>query len=425
MTLNDNELLTDNLPKCKIIKYNKSQTTFNNNINNKVKQDRKMTTTLSSAQLKDIKNDIFTIYNIIKDKKLKNMQNNKKSKSKNKKYGNFKTNKCNENKYELYNREDLAYKIYHDYQKINFNSENLNFLERMELYGIKRNLKNIKIKEYLNLKSPKMPEKKRKKIFDSLINDCLIRKNKFEKRLKIDKNEKNEKKLSQKKINEIISRLYSAKKNNNKKNDKTKDININIKTISNNERTKDINNKKQKKISKCHSQKNMNKINELIKRLYYKEINKKDILYKLYLQKVDELLINNNGNNTKTNYNFSNNNNNNKNINSLNDYLKNVNKTKYIFKDDNSLINGNTESINNNTNNLQNNYFTTFAPNSNKEEDNNNNIKIIINDNGNENGIKLNNNEFYFLSNQNRNNNNNNSNNLKMSILIDNFFCNK
>ena len=66
------------------------------------------------------------------------MQNNKKSQSKNKKHGNFKTNKCNENKYELYNREDLAYKIYHDYQKINFNFENLTFLERMELYSIKK-----------------------------------------------------------------------------------------------------------------------------------------------------------------------------------------------------------------------------------------------------------------------------------------------
>ena len=84
-----------------------------------------------------------------------------------------------ENKYEIYDLDKLSYQIYHDYQKINFNDTS-NFLDRMELYNIKRCLKDIKIKEYLNIKSPKISELKRQKIFDNLINDVKIRKNKRE-----------------------------------------------------------------------------------------------------------------------------------------------------------------------------------------------------------------------------------------------------
>jgi hypothetical protein len=58
-----------------------------------------------------------------------------------------------------------------------------------------------------------MPENKRKKVFDSLINDWLKRKNK-KTNLSIVKNEK---KINQKKMDEIVTRLYSTKLKHKKK----------------------------------------------------------------------------------------------------------------------------------------------------------------------------------------------------------------
>jgi hypothetical protein len=364
---------------------------------------------LSSSQLENIKNDIYAIHTMAEQKKFKSSISNTK-KSKNDKYE--KKNNICENKYEIYNKDNLAYQIYHDYQKLHFNDENLNFLERMELYGLKRSLKDIKINEYINIKSPKLPEKQRKKIFDSLINDCTIRKKKKE---KLNQNIfKISQKVNKKRMEEIVNRLYNAKKIKKIKIPNEKEINIKINPVDkeciNNKKNKKTNNQNIKTINKCNSTKNMNKIYELNRRLYYNEINKKDIQYKMFLQKVDELLgINNKKiiNNMMEIPDFSNSsgkiNNVKEDILSYsqlenlrkiqnNERQKNYSKSnrlkeKYVFKDDNSLVDngGGSNNINGNNNNDD----------------------------------KKQNNDLFYSSNQ------NNIKNLKISIIIDNFFCNK
>ena len=407
--INNKEYSTENLNKNKKLKYNNSLTTFNskNNINNKV--ERKLMSALSSSQLVNIKNDIYAIYTMAEQKKFKSSINNTK-KSKNEK----KNNNC-ENKYEIYNKDNLAYQIYHDYQKLHFNDENLNFLERMELYGLKKSLKDIKINEYINIKSPKLPEKERKKIFDSLINDCTLRKKKKE---KLNQNIfKINQKVNKKRMEEIVNRLYNAKKIKKIKIHNEKEISVKInpldKEVINNKKNKKANVQNIKTINKCNSTKNMNKIYELNRRLYYNEINKKDIQYKMYLQKVNELLGINNIkiiNNMMEIPDFSNSigkiNNvkddflsysqleNLRKVQKNNERQKNYSKSnrfkeKYVFKDDNSLVDNGGGSNN-------------------------------INGNGNNNNDdKKQNNDLFYSSNQ------NNIKNLKISIIIDNFFCNK
>ena len=433
-------------PKDKKLKYSHSITTINN-INHKNKYEKNSTRTLSSSQLKDIKNDIYSIYNTIKANKQKYLKNKKiKNKSISTEY-NINKNKYNEKKFEIYDMNNLAYKIYHDYQKLHFNYKKIPFLKRMELYRIKKSLKDIKINEYLKLKSPKISEEKRKKIFDNLTNDVIIRKQKKE--LNSNIVEKNEKKISQKKVNEIIKRLYTNKKNNIiKKEDINKDNNENNEKESNDKNF----HKKRNKINKCNSQSNINKINELNQRLYYNHFQKQDIPYKLFLQKIDDILNTNNINNKSINKNLSNDKSGNNIIN--NDYmsysqLENLRKNKmnnpiiniktlnilkvsdYNFKEDeNSLINTNKDISINNINKITekdnnddiisngiNNKSTNIPNYSNKNllNNNSNNIQNENNDN------KLNE-IFYTLPEK---NNTNLINNLKVSLIIDNFFCNK
>ena len=440
--INKKEYSTENLNKNRKLKYNSSLTTFNNRniLNNKNKTKKKLTTTLSSSQLRDIKSDIYSTYN--RNNQFKIFKDYKNT-SKDNKDVNININY--ENKYEIYNKDDLAYRIYHDYQKINFNNENLNFLERMELYGIKRNIKDAKVKEYINLKSPKFSENRRKKIFDNLINDCEFRKKKKASLENIINQNfiQNNKKVSKKRMNEIVNRLYRTKRyrkkqlNENKENEN----NIEIKEVDNRENINNINNnelsnKNIKIINKSNSHKNMDKIYKLNKRLYYKEKWKKDIPYKLFLQKVNELLgINNKKiiNNIIEIQNFSNrNNNNNNNIN--NDFLNfsqlvnlrqikkknnqlnnrnysnnNIYTTKYNFKEDNSLVNSYKED---NKKNEENSEKDIRLPSNNINETKNNN------DNNDNNDKKQNNN---LICSQNQNN----IDNLKIAIIIDNFFSNK
>ena len=77
------------------------------------------------------------------------------------------------------------------------------------------------INEYIRLKSPKLPNSKIKQVFDNLINDVNIRKQKKEKQekeelnfFKLNNNNNNlkNKKVSQKEINEIVKRLNKPKK---------------------------------------------------------------------------------------------------------------------------------------------------------------------------------------------------------------------
>ena len=433
--LNNKEYPTEILNKNKKLKYNNSLTTFNNKTYINKKIERKLMPILSSSQLEDIKNDIYSFHTNAEQKKLKS-SSNLTNKSKN---DMLKKNNINyENRYEIYNKDNLAYQIYHDYQKLKFNDENLNFIERMNLYGYKKSIKDIKVNEYINIKSPKLSEKERKKIFDHLIKDCEHRKKKME---TLNQNiNRNSRKVSKKRIDEIVNRLYNSKKNkkiklhSDKKKENNKESNLDDK------KRKSLNDKENNKssaqniktINKCNSQRNMNKIYELNKRLYYNELNKKDIPYKLFLQKVNELL----GINDKNFINkmieipaFSNYNERKNNIN--NDFLSfselvnlrkaqkynerqdkkyypNRNKLKeiYNFKDDSSLVNSNKEK-NKKINNENSKKDISIKLDSNKINEMNNNDE------------ENKNNALFSLSNK------NNINNLKISIIIENFFCNK
>ena len=356
-------------------------TTNNNNDNNKSK--KKLITSLSSDQFKEIQNDIISLGNLVKNKKQKS--NKKISRSEISIQNHNKRNiKYNENKYEMYNKENLAYEIYHDYKKLNFNDENIPFLKRMELYSIKRNLKEEKINELLNLRSPKISEERRKKTFNNLIRDIKIRKEKKEKKEISTKSIEQKKKVSHKKINEIVKRLYTSKHNLKTK----KNINTDVeKEIVDNKNLS----KENKKINKCNSQKNFKTIKKLNQRLYYKYMNEKDLIYKLFLEKVDKLL--NKKNNNKSNDNFS------EDKTKYNNRKTNLKKKKIEY----NFNNDNNNDIINNIKNYQFNNNSSLL----------NNYNIMKNDNNsNMNGSELN-----YLPKK--------ENNLKISLIIDNFFSNK
>jgi hypothetical protein len=336
----------------------------------------------------------------VKDKKQKN--NKKISSSEISTQNHTKRNQYNEKKYEIYNKENLAYEIYHDYKKLNFNDKKIPFLKRMELYSIKRNLKEEKINELLNLRSPKISEKKRRKTFNNLIKDIKIRKEKRAKREINSKLNEKKKKMNQKKINEIVKRLYTSKKNlKAKKNIKT-DVEKEAETIDNKNITKE-----KKKLSKSISHNNFKIIEKLNQRLYYKYMNEKDLTYKLFLGKVDELLKNKNNSND----NFS------------------EDKTKY------NSINSDYMSISD-LSNFRQNYKTNEKINLKQKKikynfNNGNNYDIInnIENNQSNNSPKLNN---FNIKNNDENNLNSElnyfpkkENNLKISLIIENFFSNK
>ena len=379
------------------LKYKNSITTSNNG---KYKSKRKLVTSSSSDYLKEIQKEIITLCNLVKDKKRKN--DKKISSSEISTQNHTKSNKYNEKKYEIYDKENLAYEIYHDYKKLNFNDKKIPFLKRMELYSIKRNLKEEKINELLNLRSPKISEKKRRKTFNNLIKDIKIRKEKRAKREINSKLNEKKKKMNQKKINEIVKRLYTSKKNlKAKKNIKT-DVEKEAETIDNKNITKE-----KKKLSKSISHNNFKIIEKLNQRLYYKYMNEKDLTYKLFLGKVDELLKNKNNSND----NFS------------------EDKTKY------NSINSDYMSISD-LSNFRQNYKTNEKINLKQKKikynfNNGNNYDIInnIENNQSNNSPKLNN---FNIKNNDENNLNSKlnyfpkkENNLKISLIIENFFSNK
>ncbi len=75
------------------------------------------------------------------------------------------------NKYEKYDKINLAYELYHEYQKINFNKESIPFLERMELYSIKKFLREYKLEELIQMQTPKISEEQIINTFNRLIED--------------------------------------------------------------------------------------------------------------------------------------------------------------------------------------------------------------------------------------------------------------
>ena len=442
----------------KVIKKNNSHKTFNknnlklyNNINNnisKAQSERRVLTTLSSDEIERIKKNILQQFEEYKNKNIsienkiiKSIHTNETSNGLNRSKEN-KRNKKNkvenilnkiEKKFEKYNKENMAYKIYHDYQKLNIYDEgyeDYNFLERMELYSIKKRMKEKTIDDYIRLKSPKLPDSKIQQVFENLINDIIIRKKNKEKREKEefnfyqfnnrDNNLKN-KKVNEKEINEIVKRLSQPKKHffyNNISKYIDKDIKFrNDGKMKEDKKNHDENNKNDNKknknnISKSYSMKSIKKsqqINNINNRLYYKEINKKDQTYKLFMQNVNELLRNKN--NIKPQ------------IKNDSDYISYEQLKK--LRNNNKMIN--IKSMNNNNHIKKNNEYNfrddndslNNSKNNNKKMENKNNYKGIETHN---NYKKNNYNELFTFS---RPQTNNSINNLKISIMIDNFFCNK
>ena len=110
----------------------------NNNIN---KEDFKIDQSTNINSLENIKQDIINFYLIEQRKneekkreiELKRNLNNNMKKNKNKNNGSKE-----KNRFEKYDKEKLSYEIYHQYQKLNFEKEKLPFLERMQLYALKK-----------------------------------------------------------------------------------------------------------------------------------------------------------------------------------------------------------------------------------------------------------------------------------------------
>jgi hypothetical protein len=401
------ELLTENSDTGinKKLKNNYSQKKFFN-------YNKYILTTLSTEQINNIKNEILKKLtqknnNIIPQNIKKNNQNNKK---KIKKDSFLVYNQKLKKKFELYNKDNLAYNIYHDYQKINFDHNETPFLKRMELYSIKKNIKEEKIEEFINKKIPKVSENEKNEIFKRLINDAEKRKNNKNKFAEIELYynnalNKKQKKVNQKELNEIVKRLSTPKKEKinlniiKPNNNSHRNIfinggnNNNIKLNNNNN---DINckiNKKSNKIKNSFSSKNIERINQ---RLYYKEMNKKDFKYKLFMSKVHQLIKYKNNNINKD---INNNN---------NDYI-NYEQLKSLRN--NKMLNIKTLSNNNFNNNAY-----TFKDDEDIDDDNNKRIKTQNNFNYDN---KKNNELFSFSKPK------NNINNLKISLIIDNFFYNK
>ena len=421
-----------------MIKKNNSLKTFNkSNLKLNINSEHRVMTVLTSSEIDNIKQAILRKFEENKIKEKEYALNNNKSfhKEKCKKCNskiNNKNNKVNnllnkiQKKFEKYNKENLIYKVNHDYQKLNFNTEDyedLNFLERMELYSIRKNMKEEIIKNYIRLKTPKLSDNKIKQVFDDLTNDVNIRKEKKAKKEKedliflkynnnINNNSKN-KKVNQKEMDEIIKRLSKPKKfffNNI-----NKEIDKDIKFRNGGKLKENKNNKKNKNnIIKSNSVKSIKKseqINNINNRLYYKEINKKDLNYKLFMRNVNEILnINKNIKpkiKEKENKDFISyeqlkqirNKNKMINIKSMNNNNRNI-KYEYNFKDDedNSLNNIKNKNINN--------------------QNDSNKYKGVRTQNNYNNNY----NELFTFS---RPQTHNSINNLKISIIIDNFFCNK
>ena len=302
---------TESTFRNKFIKKNNSQKIFNNKKNLKLthnvyntlsnsNSERRILTTLTTDEIAKIKNTILQKFEENKNKRKlsneKNYCNTSNNSSRTNRAKIIKRNKVEnildkiEKKFEKYNKEKIAYNVYHDYQKLKIN-KNYNFLERMELYTIKKELKENTINDYIKIKSPKLSKNEKNRVFDFLINDIKIRKQKKERqekeneefnflRFNNNKNNLKTKKVNEKEINEIVKRLSKPKRylifNNIKNKENNNDININ-----NGGKIKEKKENKNK-IMKSFSTKSIKKekqIEEINNRLYKKEMDKKDIAY--------------------------------------------------------------------------------------------------------------------------------------------------
>ena len=220
------------------------------------------------------------------------------------------------------------------------------------------------------------------------------------------------KKVNEKEINEIVKRLSKPKRSliyyNIMRNNKIDDNNNKKGNGGKNKENKNKN-KIKNNITKSISMKSIKKdkqISNINNRLYYKEIdkaNKKDIAYILYKQKVNKLLgVTDNINNVKPQSKDS------------KDCIS-YEQFKILRNNNNKMINIKSMNNNNNNNIISEKY--NFRDEDDSSDNNNNYKNIKANSNKNNNYNEL----FTFSKPQNKNS----INNLKISIMIDNFFCNK
>jgi len=328
-----------------------------NNPNNKSKELQfKINQPFDSNSIENVKQDIINFYLIEKQKceeKKREIVTNKNYNTHNKSKISrpYSTkNTCKKNHFEKYDKEKISYEIYHQYQKLNFNCTSIPFIQRMELYSLKRCLKDYKVEELTNLQSPKISEKEIVKTFNRLIEDSNRRlintkkiikqkernetdiNNKNNNNNKDNKNKDNNKNkiiINKKSNNKVIKNNYNKKawdeiyekrfgsklkERNDKIEKKRKEKEAQIKKEE--DSIIDNLNKKQEILNQRYNMKRNNSANNLTKssihslntnkyyignsklvtnlnqRLYYNEINKKDIYYKSFLEKANELIDN-------------------------------------------------------------------------------------------------------------------------------------
>jgi hypothetical protein len=408
----DNNIIRDSqISSCsqKLDNFNSSINHSNLNIKNTKNNiskdlDIRISKSMDFNNMENIKQDIINFYLI---KKQKEREKNKANKNMN--YSHLKKNsKINmekeKNRFEKYDKEKISYEIYHQYQSIHFD-KTIPFLERMDLYNLKKILKDYKVEELTKLQSPKTSNKNAINTFNRLIEDSNRRiinsyqKNESENVIEKKKIKRVSKSFDKKKWNEIYEKRFNSKlKERNEKLEKMREErenekkreedliieNLNKKQILLNQRygykrSKSVTNFRKNSKSKDNNNYiigNSKLIESLNKRLYYNEINKKDIDYKTFMDKAKELIKDNNNNN---NFFIS---------------FGKQRKNNYIFNEDRIKYNAKknafrtNSSISKNKKVLNSNCIYNFRDNENineKDNKNNNYIKLINNKNENSN----------------------------------------
>ena len=218
----------------------------------------KMDHSTNINSLENVKQDIINFYLI---EQRKNEEKKREIELKRNLNNNMKKNKIinnkskEKNRFEKYDKEKLSYEIYHQYQKLNFEKEKLPFLERMQLYALKKCLKDYKIEELTNIKSPKISEKQIIHTFNRLIEDSNRRNFQLYKKSANQNNQNISKKKNHINIKKNISKNGNNKNNENEKinNNKNKNSNLNNNNLNNNNLNKynnNINNNQNKTILK-------------------------------------------------------------------------------------------------------------------------------------------------------------------------------
>ena len=410
----DNNLIRDS----QISSSSQKLDNFNSNINhanlnikntknnNSKNLDIRISKSMDLNNMENIKQDIINFYLI---KKQKDKEKNKTSK--NMSYSHLKKNskikmEKEKNRFEKYDKEKISYEIYHQYQSIHFDKQ-IPFLERMDLYNLKKILKDYKVEELTKLQSPKTSNKNAINTFNRLIEDSNRRiinsyqKNENENVIKKKKINRVSKSFDKKKWNEIYEKRFNSKlKERNEKLEKMREErenekkreedliieNLNKKQILLNQRygykrSKSVTNLRKNNKSKDNKDNNNNNniignsklIESLNKRLYYNEINKKDIDYKIFMDKAKELINDHNSNNSNNNFFIS---------------FGKQRKNNYRFKEDKIKYNTKknafrtNSSISNNKKALNSNCIYNFRDNdSANEKDNKDYVKLINNKN--------------------------------------------